>query len=139
MTVGISPSLRLYRSPHRIADQDGYCAVDGIRVMPVKGGRKRHDPSVIAQLVDNEHHGAPWDNKAWTEAAAVEVARDIIREDLYPLTEMVVEERQGYAVTVDVECPDCAYYKAHGGPAHEPSPLCQSGKRPHCTCSACFD
>jgi hypothetical protein len=23
-------------------------------------------------------------------------------------------------------------------PSHKPSPRCESGKRPHCTCDACF-
>jgi hypothetical protein len=37
--------------------------------------------------------------------------------------------------------PDCDYcltVSVFGGPGHEPSSLCRSGKRPHCTCSACF-
>jgi hypothetical protein len=25
-----------------------------------------------------------------------------------------------------------------GGPGHEPSSMCRSGKRPHCSCSACW-
>jgi hypothetical protein len=37
---------------------------------------------------------------------------------------------------------DCAYCQEHEGdpmmPPHTPSPYCESGKQPHCTCSACF-
>ena len=39
--------LALYRSSHRIQEQDGRCAVDGLRVYPVKGGRLRHDPGDV--------------------------------------------------------------------------------------------
>jgi hypothetical protein len=36
----------------------------------------------------------------------------------------------------------CAYCDAHRNdlmmPYHTPSPRCESGKRPHCTCDTCF-
>lgn len=37
--------------------------------------------------------------------------------------------------------PDCDYCLTvfvFGGPGHEPSSFCRSGKRPHCTCNSCF-
>ncbi len=36
------------------------------------------------------------------------------------------------------ECDYCLTVSVFGGPSHENSSLCRSGKRPHCTCSACF-
>jgi hypothetical protein len=37
------------------------------------------------------------------------------------------------------ECPGCVANRTYGyGPSHDPSPRCQSGKRPHCTCDTCF-
>lgn len=41
----------------------------------------------------------------------------------------------------DDYCEQCVHNELdpHGfGPAHEPSSNCKSGKRPHCTCDACF-
>ena len=35
-------------------------------------------------------------------------------------------------------CRQCELYSVFGGPDHHPSPMCQSGKHPHCTCDACF-
>lgn len=37
-------------------------------------------------------------------------------------------------------CSTCERVKANGGfgPSHDASPKCESGKRPHCTCSICF-
>lgn len=38
-------------------------------------------------------------------------------------------------------CPTCEKAKRNGHPfhpPHDPSPNCKSGKRPHCTCDACF-
>jgi hypothetical protein len=36
----------------------------------------------------------------------------------------------------------CAYCDQHAKdemtPPHDPSPRCESGKRPHCTCDVCF-
>jgi hypothetical protein len=37
--------------------------------------------------------------------------------------------------------PDCDYcltVSVFGGPGHEPSSFCRSGKRPHCTCDTCW-
>ena len=35
-------------------------------------------------------------------------------------------------------CKPCARWLTHGSPSHATSPLCRSGGRPHCSCSACF-
>lgn len=38
--------------------------------------------------------------------------------------------------------PICSYCDKYGAdsmmPAHDASPRCESGKRPHCTCDTCF-
>lgn len=42
-------------------------------------------------------------------------------------------------IVMEEGCPTCAEL-AQGsfGPYHDPSPRCESGKRPHCTCDICF-
>jgi hypothetical protein len=35
------------------------------------------------------------------------------------------------------ECPSCDRDRAEG-PSHDPSPHCESGSHPHCTCDTCF-
>jgi hypothetical protein len=90
--------LALYRSDHRIKVNMGlgrefFCEVDLIRVLPVKGDRFRHDPDQIVHLIDQEY-GHIWPSQVErTDKAAVEVARDIIREDLYPLASKGAKER----------------------------------------------
>ena len=63
------------------------------------------------------------------------------------------------ATTIDPRCSECGIVRslhrniaqagshdyvlcagcAEGSPVpHEPSPRCESGKRPHCTCDVCF-
>jgi hypothetical protein len=38
-----------------------------------------------------------------------------------------------------VDCPGCAAIeRGEMGPRHQPSPRCESGKHPHCTCDTCF-
>jgi hypothetical protein len=36
------------------------------------------------------------------------------------------------------ECATCLEQSVFGGPSHEASPRCRSGRRPHCTCDTCF-
>ena len=36
------------------------------------------------------------------------------------------------------KCLYCARVLVSGGPSHETSSMCRSGRRPHCTCRACF-
>jgi len=39
------------------------------------------------------------------------------------------------------ECEYCREKKKEGQlffPLHDPSPRCESGKKPHCTCDTCF-
>ena len=36
------------------------------------------------------------------------------------------------------ECVECDKYRGQMHPSHDASPNCESGKRAHCTCSACF-
>ena len=58
--------------------------------------------------------------------------------------EEAIERWEGQGLLVK-DCPGCKeYYEFNGKPAdlmaprHSPSIQCQSGKRPHCTCDACF-
>lgn len=36
------------------------------------------------------------------------------------------------------DCKTCQDPSQRGGPSHEPSSRCESGKRPHCSCDTCF-
>ena len=66
-TAQPSERLRLYRTTHTIQmiplehmvrGYEAYCSVDGIRILPVKGGRWRHDPDEIVRLMDETYGGA---------------------------------------------------------------------------------
>lgn len=87
IATAASETLRRYRTDHRIrvrTHTDGYerCVTDGIRVWPVKGGRMRHDPTDIVKLMANAYGGPERSIEEAIDAAAVEVARDVIREEL---------------------------------------------------------
>jgi hypothetical protein len=42
-------------------------------------------------------------------------------------------------IVMEEGCPTCAELAGGSfGPYHDPSPRCESGKRPHCTCDICF-
>jgi hypothetical protein len=42
-------------------------------------------------------------------------------------------------IVTEKGCPACAELaRGSFGPSHDPSPRCESGKRPHCTCDVCF-
>lgn len=42
-------------------------------------------------------------------------------------------------ISMEQGCPTCAELaRGSFGPSHDPSPRCESGKRPHCTCDICF-
>lgn len=52
-------------------------------------------------------------------------------------------ERWQQMGTYDPDCETCREVTRHPTldpfmPSHKPSSMCRSGKRPHCTCSACF-
>lgn len=36
------------------------------------------------------------------------------------------------------DCDYCLQVSVFGGPGHETSPRCRSGRSPHCTCDTCF-
>ncbi len=36
------------------------------------------------------------------------------------------------------DCQTCLNNSVFGGPGHDTSPYCRSGRNPHCTCDACF-
>lgn len=68
------------------------------------------------------------------------MASDQARKDAYPTEEEltnpnVTPPTRDYGWTW---CEKCGRWMARGGPDHDPSPRCQSGKRPHCTCDTCF-
>lgn len=55
-----------------------------------------------------------------------------------PALEALSQKRQ----RLRLNCPACQKYAQEGEtfhPPHDPSPMCESGKRPHCTCERCFD
>jgi len=42
-------------------------------------------------------------------------------------------------IVLEEGCQTCAEIAQGGfGPSHDPSPRCESGKRPHCVCDVCF-
>lgn len=42
-------------------------------------------------------------------------------------------------IAMEEGCATCAELaRGSFGPPHDPSPRCESGKRPHCTCDICF-
>lgn len=42
-------------------------------------------------------------------------------------------------IVMEEGCETCAELaRGSFGPSHDPSPRCESGKRPHCTCDICF-
>lgn len=42
-------------------------------------------------------------------------------------------------IVTEEGCMTCAEIaRGSFGPSHDPSPRCESGKRPHCTCDICF-
>lgn len=62
---------------------------------------------------------------------------------------LVVKEAMGSLVDAAVakfgkpnprhpECVQCLRNSVFGGPDHEPSRECESGRRPHCACDTCF-
>lgn len=61
-------------------------------------------------------------------------------EDMRTVAELVADGE------LDPKCPQCAEAISAleagqpwpHGPRHKPSPRCQSGKHPHCTCDTCF-
>jgi hypothetical protein len=50
-----------------------------------------------------------------------------------------LEVRPAYGWNDRVPGCDSCLNQGSFGPSHYPSPRCQSGKYPHCTCGACFD
>lgn len=49
-------------------------------------------------------------------------------------------ERPRKRIVMEEGCATCAELatSSQWGPPHDPSPRCESGKRPHCTCDMCF-
>lgn len=85
-TASASKRLIAYQSRHTIQmipledlarGYEAYCTVDGIRILPVKGGRWRHDPDHVVKLLD-EVHGGTWPSRV-----------------------VIVEDEDAYVVTVD--------------------------------------
>lgn len=49
------------------------------------------------------------------------------------------DDRQRRRIVMEEGCETCAELaRGSWGPSHDPSPRCESGKRPHCTCDTCF-
>lgn len=63
--------------------------------------------------------------------------RDDDRDENGNLTTLKVHRRR--RIVMEEGCPTCAELaRGSFGPSHDPSPRCESGKRPHCTCDICF-
>lgn len=59
----------------------------------------------------------------------------LVEQREVPLIETVIEDHDGFQVTADIPCPACL--RGDIVP-HYPSPRCESGQEPHCTCDRCF-
>jgi hypothetical protein len=86
---------------------------------------------------------APFSTQLWPNGMHPNRGIEQIRS---ALTEPVVEEKPMKPSTpvrrriiMEEGCITCAELAAGSfGPSHDPSPRCESGKRPHCTCDICF-
>jgi hypothetical protein len=48
-------------------------------------------------------------------------------------------DRKRRRIVMEEGCATCAELaRGSFGPSHDPSPRCERGKRPHCTCDICF-
>ncbi len=72
------------------------------------------------------------------DAALANGNRDAWRQALgLPPAEPCAPERR--RIVTEEGCATCAELaRGSFGPSHDPSPRCESGKRPHCTCDICF-
>lgn len=46
--------------------------------------------------------------------------------------------KYGAANPEHLDCKTCLEYSVFGGPSHDASQRCESGKRSHCSCDCCF-
>jgi len=69
-------------------------------------------------------------------AEDVRDATEALRVMKSALARLKVEAIEKYGVKSD--CGQCREYSVFGGPGHQPSNSCRSGKQPHCTCDFCF-
>ena len=70
----------------------------------------------------------------YPEAEQARVA-EVITAATREFEAVVIEDHGGYVVTADVPCRLC---EEGDIVPHNPSPRCESGSRPHCTCDRCF-
>ena len=92
-----------------------------IQLDSIEHARKLHN---TAQTLRSHLYGKPGYEKALAEEQEIETEAWRLFGDKIQVT--------------DRECPSCRVYSIFGGPSHNPSPMCRSGKRPHCTCDACW-
>lgn len=110
---------------------------------------------------------SPWadpENDDWLDHAADQVADAVIADmdirvvgwfTIWPgtrlnkfneLWELGPKAAEGIALKVALSgrpetaesCALCEQFARTGGPRHEASDRCESGRRPHCSCDACF-
>lgn len=62
-------------------------------------------------------------------------SRSITGTDLGPQKRAAIPAKRQSRVD---GCELCKTYEITGGPGHDPSPNCRSGKRPHCSCDTCY-
>lgn len=77
---------------------------------------------------------------AYDPVKAVEIALEQAERARTYLSEYEVARRIGRALVRGAanDCLYCVRVNVGGGPSHEASPLCRSGRRAHCTCDTCF-
>lgn len=108
-------------------------------------------PNLIATSVLDGNGEVLWESSGSTgtltrdqlKALDAAVNRIGMNYDMYDRTDFPTITKNGqvqHYLRVPKLCgvDGCTQDVSQGGPAHQPSARCQSGKRPHCTCSACW-
>ena len=52
--------------------------------------------------------------------------------------ELAAQAVKQFAKPQIADCKTCKRVSVFGGPGHNASPYCRSGKQPHCTCDTCW-
>lgn len=96
-------------------------------------------------LLDKEHarkthailHTAWWN--AYRVKEQGEMQAEVERIAKGALTRVIAEAKRRFGNNeAHPDCEYCLEVSVFGGPSHEASRYCRSGKRAHCTCDACY-
>ena len=77
-------------------------------------------------------------SKAWNKMFSYHADRDMVEQAGSMLRKLRSQGAADWGTPQVEGCEECAINSVFGGPRHNPSSHCRSGKRPHCTCDACF-